>query len=601
MSILKLEKHPKNWEFQLRHLEDGKKQEKLKLLEQPENTDYSTSKHIKTNKKLNKSIVQKTLKKNQKDQKSFIVECPLQNKKKTSKGKLNISLKNIKDIKYIEKSVQESTLKEKSCIPSWTKHLKERSQKLWLPTKIDSADLRGIISSGYLTNSESISWSTVIQKKQQHQMNNLQTTSCLSSMSSQADITVYDQKTELQNLQKTRLKTIQTQENKVAARLKKEKIIKELGNNGYIPKCKNVKIKPTKQQKRILDDWFASYRKTWNLALHSINKENTEISDNILRNKFVIKKNMEVNKNIEWIFRTPKRIREYAIKDIVYSYKSCFTRLKKKQIQHFTINPKSKNSSLETICISHEHSHIINSGKCIRMHCMDIVLEEKLEDFTILNNMRLSKENEEYILHIPYFMNDKNIPKRHYTDVEDVISLDPGIRTFLSYYSPRGEIGTIGEDFDSYLQKQYKKIKKYNENYSQNISKKKYEKKILRKIKNKRDDLHWKTCHWLLKNYKTIIIPRLYIQKSTPKDLKNKMRDMKHCLLVDRLKIKMLEYSNRKVVEVKEQHTSKTCTCCGWQNNNLNDNKLFKCEECSLILDRDINASRNILLKNFLH
>ena len=100
----------------------------------------------------------------------------------------------------------------------------------------------------------------------------------------------------------------------------------------------------------------------WNLALHSINKENTEISDSILRNRYVI---MKKRNKIEWILRTPKRIREYAIKDLVSNYKSCFTKLKKKQITHFNMNPKSKNSNSETICISHS-SHIINLGKVLK-------------------------------------------------------------------------------------------------------------------------------------------------------------------------------------------------------------------------------------------
>ena len=205
-----------------------------------------------------------------------------------------------------------------------------------------------------------------------------------------------------------RLKTIQTQENKNAVRFKRDRVIKELNDINYIPKCKNVKIKPSKKQKRIIDDWLASYRKTWNLALHSINKENSEISDSFLRNKFVIEKNMEKRKNLEWIFRTPKRIREYAIKDLVSNFKSCFTRLKKKQIFHFTMKPKSKNSTLETINISHECSHIVNSGKSIKMHGMEISLKETLENMEISHNMRLSKENGEYILHIPYFRGQQN-------------------------------------------------------------------------------------------------------------------------------------------------------------------------------------------------
>ena len=77
--------------------------------------------------------------------------------------------------------------------------------------------------------------------------------------------------------------------------------------------------------------------------------------------------------------------------------------LKKKQISHFTMKPKSKNSTLETINISHEHSHIVNFGKSIKMHGMEISLKETLENMEISHNMRLSKENGEYIIHIPYF------------------------------------------------------------------------------------------------------------------------------------------------------------------------------------------------------
>ena len=34
------------------------------------------------------------------------------------------------------------------------------------------------------------------------------------------------------------------------------------------------------------------------------------------------------------------------------------------------------------------------------------------------------------------------------------------------------------------------------------------------------------------------------------------MKDMKHCLFVDRIKMKMLGYEGRNVIEVKENHTS---------------------------------------------
>ncbi|MFZ2724688.1 MAG: RNA-guided endonuclease TnpB family protein [Methylococcaceae bacterium] len=42
--------------------------------------------------------------------------------------------------------------------------------------------------------------------------------------------------------------------------------------------------------------------------------------------------------------------------------------------------------------------------------------------------------------------------------------------------------------------------------------------------------------------------------------------------------------------------SSKTCSCCGWKDNDLTlSNRIFKCEICDLDTTRDINASKNIL------
>lgn len=41
--------------------------------------------------------------------------------------------------------------------------------------------------------------------------------------------------------------------------------------------------------------------------------------------------------------------------------------------------------------------------------------------------------------------------------------------------------------------------------------------------------------------------------------------------------------------------SSKTCSCCGWKNNNLKlSDREFVCEECGLVIDRDENAAINI-------
>ena len=52
-----------------------------------------------------------------------------------------------------------------------------------------------------------------------------------------------------------------------------------------------------------------------------------------------------------WTFRTPKRIREYAVKDILSCFKSGETRVKKKQIKKFIINNKKKKEHKKSISL----------------------------------------------------------------------------------------------------------------------------------------------------------------------------------------------------------------------------------------------------------
>ena len=41
--------------------------------------------------------------------------------------------------------------------------------------------------------------------------------------------------------------------------------------------------------------------------------------------------------------------------------------------------------------------------------------------------------------------------------------------------------------------------------------------------------------------------------------------------------------------------SSKLCSCCGWCNNNLKlTDRVFRCSNCGVVLDRDENASLNI-------
>ena len=52
------------------------------------------------------------------------------------------------------------------------------------------------------------------------------------------------------------------------------------------------------------------------------------------------------------------------------------------------------------------------------------------------------------------------------------------------------------------------------------------------------------------------------------------------------------------MTNLPEEYTSKTCSCCGSLNTKLGSSKIFNCPSCKVILDRDENGARNILLKS---
>jgi putative transposase len=53
------------------------------------------------------------------------------------------------------------------------------------------------------------------------------------------------------------------------------------------------------------------------------------------------------------------------------------------------------------------------------------------------------------------------------------------------------------------------------------------------------------------------------------------------------------------VDEKEEYYTSKTCTKCGNIDYNLGNKNEYKCKKCDIILERDCNGARNIMLRNY--
>ena len=209
------------------------------------------------------------------------------------------------------------------------------------------------------------------------------------------------------------------------------------------------------------------------------------------------------------------------------------------------------------------------------------------------------------------------------TDRNKIISIDPGIRSFITGYDPSG---TIIESYDETIYRikdNYKRIDKNNSIISSKdklkISGKKHKKlkrmnnKKYNKIKNIVNDMHNKVSNYLTSNYETILYPPLKV-----KDIINSFKaslstgavgcvlKARKTRLLNTLSFNMFnnkliaqaEKHNTKLYLVTEAYTSKTCTKCGLLNEKLKDSKRFNCNKCNLKIDRDQNGARNILLKH---
>jgi transposase len=128
---------------------------------------------------------------------------------------------------------------------------------------------------------------------------------------------------------------------------------------------------------------------------------------------------------------------------------------------------------------------------------------------------------------------------------------------------------------------------------------------IQRKITNLVDELHFKTCNHLCKNYHTIVIGKISTQSIVRGDTltamtKRVLLALRHYEFRMRLKAKC-EESNIQFYEVDESYTTKTCSVCGIINHEVGANKTFKCvnAECHVKMKRDYNGARGIFLKNY--
>ena len=220
-----------------------------------------------------------------------------------------------------------------------------------------------------------------------------------------------------------------------------------------------------------------------------------------------------------------------------------------------------------------------------------------------------------------YLMVTRTVCKEYERDdtPSEMCALDPGVRRFLTGYSPQGDAFVVGVNTYTVLDRCIRRIDTAKARYTGlkktqlahpedskmrkkvQHSRRRYH-KAETKAKNVIKDMHYKSAHFLCRSFDTIFFPTFsshaIVQGKLNKSVKRRLNMLSFYKFRTRLVETASLYPSVTIKSGSEAYTSKQCGKCGFLNDGLGSNIEFHCPECGSVADRDVHAARNILLRH---
>jgi putative transposase len=513
-----------------------------------------------------------------------------------------------------------------NCEPFWTDLTKSLSEQLWSCAEKDSLVVDKESWNTSLRKKALNSWFTTQVKTSGTLVNSLLTNRSLPSLS-QAIIDsvalVEAEEGEKENNTAKKRKLEHSKENDSDDDINdndNEETKVELRTN-------KIRVYPSKEQKKILTTWFGAVRWTYNQCVNVVKKKGVTKDELKLKNinKTIMDTNSKIQKENPWLLQVPYDIKNNAIRDLDKARKAHFAKIaKNKKIDNTyrlqcSFKYRSKKDEQESIVIRGRdwgrktgvYSNIFGPGKMkVSKSDQHHIPERMKRDFRFVRNrighyyLCVSKEIE---------VKDEKLKP---LDYHGVVALDPGVRTFQTCYSADGSVVEWGKnDMNTIFKHCYAadrlqgRLANLNNNKIQREKTKRRRMKKawlmkLDRIRNRVNEAHKKLSIWLCENHRVVLIPKFdtghMIRKIDRKIGRKTARGMctwAHFRFRQTLINKSSSYPWCKVIVCDEAYTSKTCGQCGELNHKLKGKKVFKCENCHYVADRDISAARNILMR----
>jgi putative transposase len=349
-----------------------------------------------------------------------------------------------------------------------------------------------------------------------------------------------------------------------------------------ITKTKSVKLYPNKKQRQIFKKWQDCSRYVFNQTIDYIRS-----CVNFSPSWMDIKKDL-LKQLPKWCDKVPFQIKGIAVKEAHQAY------WKAKGHPRF----RSRKAPTQSCYIP--KSAIKDAGIYPKISGKGLRYSETLPEIPL--DSRLVHQYGEWFLSVPH----KNAT--HVAENQGrVVALDPGVRTFQTFYSEH-LAGQIGYDDFGRIQRLCHHLDKLISRTSKATGKAKREMKraaarIRKKIKNLIKEIHFKTARFLVDSFDVILLPTFETSQMTGKSsrkLTNKtvraMLTYAHYQFKVRLKNKALEFG-KKVIDVCEAYTSKTVSWTG-EIKNVGGSRVIS--SGGITLDRDLNGARGIFIRSLV-
>ena len=458
-----------------------------------------------------------------------------------------------------------STSSEKVCVPYWNAQCAERSSKLWLPTATDWHDLASKSSSSLSIKPVAQSWfSTRFLSAQKLSLEPISAPLFTSSLAGLTD--------------------------------------------AASTRAKRIRIYPEASQKALFKQWFGVSRLVFNKTVEHLKQPGTKANWKAI--KGVILADLP-----EFCAAVPYQIKSIAIKDACAAVSGA--KRKFREIgEPCEVRFRSRKAPSQSCFIP--GSAICNDGIYYTISGKGLVYTEPLPGKRVgkksasgiptLADSRLTSEYGRWYLCVPVASTVRVAENQG-----RIVALDPGIRSFQTFFSETscGQIGKgdfsriarLAVHLDDLLARLDPKRKEGRVTAKQRYTMRKAAGRMRLRIRDLVDELHWKTCQFLVQNFDVILLPSFetkdMVLKCKRKIRKKSVRSLltfSHFRFKQSLKNKASEFG-KVVLDVDEAYTSKTASWTG-EIKQIGGAKFIT--SGGIKVERDINGGRGIFLRSLV-